>query len=172
MDRVKAALLLLAGTTTLAAWAAPPPGPVTINAGNRARYTHELPSGRKVAPVGRIAATPNFPTGLAAVGNRIAVLANGAGRAQTITIYDARSLARISQIRAYKTPSGPDPQRARRNELVVGHQNLFQGLTSGRHQMLYAAGGASNDVLAISLAGQPHVVRRYHLAWQPFPKSQ
>lgn len=172
MQRATSMAALLAAAGFLGAWTPPPSTPVTINATNRAAYTHELPTGRRVVPTGTIAATPNFPTAIVAAGNRLAVLANGATKVQTITLYNAKTLARTGQIRAYKAASPGAAPKANHRDLRVGHQNFFQGLATGPHDMLYAAGGASNDVLAISVRGNPHVVRRYHLAWQPFPKTQ
>lgn len=47
MQRVTSMAALLAATGFLGAWTPPPSTPVTINATNRAAYTHELPTGRR-----------------------------------------------------------------------------------------------------------------------------
>ena len=60
-----------------------------------------LPTGRAVAPVGRLNGTPNLPTMLAIRGNQVAVLANGATPFQTLTFYDAQTLKRIDRLAAF-----------------------------------------------------------------------
>lgn len=144
--------------------------PVTIRATNHAAYTHELPTGREVAPVGTIAATPNFPSAIARVGNFVAVLANGSTRTQTVTLYDAATLAQRGAVVAY-------PQQARRatgvGNLILDHQDFFQGLAAGRNGTLFAAGGNADNVLAIATAGgTPKLLRRYALTGQRFPPAQ
>ncbi|MHB1302332.1 MAG: bifunctional YncE family protein/alkaline phosphatase family protein [Acidiphilium sp.] len=154
----------------LGAWTAPPSSPVTITKTNQAIYTHNLPTGRRVSPVGIIAATPNFPTGIAIIGNRIAVLANGATRTQSITFYDRVTLEPGGQVLA--VPASVKPAAAP-NTVTIGHQDFFQGLAAGPGDTLYAAGGAANDILAIDTGhATPRVIRRYHLAWQKFPRTQ
>ncbi|MDD2876684.1 MAG: alkaline phosphatase family protein [Acidiphilium sp.] len=152
------------------AWSAPPAAPVAITVASAPTYAHELPTGRIVSPVGTIVATPNFPTGVVIVGNRIAVLANGATHAQSISLYDAKTLDRIDTIRAFPKQA---PQSAKSGDLLVDHQDFFQGLAASGQNMLYAAGGASDDVLAIALEDHTaQVVHRYPLAWQSFPRTQ
>ncbi len=146
--------------------------PVIISPVNRANYTHILPTGRVTSPVGRINGTPNLATAVAVSGHDLLVLANGAARAQTITSYDARTLVRIGQLAAYrghgKGASAPAP-----STLVLGHQNLFQGLAAASDGLVYAAGGATNDVVALRQnSGRLTLIRRYPLTWQPFPKTQ
>ncbi|MHB8145824.1 MAG: bifunctional YncE family protein/alkaline phosphatase family protein [Vulcanimicrobiaceae bacterium] len=144
--------------------------PVTIRAANRATYTHQLPTGREVAPVGTIVGTPNFPTAIARVGPFIAVLANGSTRTQTITLYDTATLAERASIVAFPKRSHGSNAPAL---LVLGHQDFFQGLAAGRNGTLYAAGGNADDVLAIATAGEsPKLLRRYTLAGQRFPRTQ
>ena len=146
--------------------------PVTVNAANRATYTHLLPTGRVTSPVGTINGTPNFATAAALSGNVLLVLANGATPAQTITSYDAHTLAPIDQMAAYRGDhkgSVADDDAT----LAIGHQDLFQGLAIGRGGLVYAAGGGTNDVLALRQErGRLTLVRRYPLSWQPFPKTQ
>ncbi len=145
---------------------------VTIDAANRPTYTHVLPTGRVTSPVGRINGTPNFATAAAISGNDLAVLANGATRTQTITLYDKHTLARVGQMAAYRGAHKGAAANGR-GTLAIGHQNLFQGLATGPGGLIYAAGGASNDVLVLRReAGHLALVRRYPLTWQPFPKTQ
>jgi DNA-binding beta-propeller fold protein YncE len=145
--------------------------PIRIDADNRAAMTHMLPTGRVLSPVGLINGTPNFATEIIPWGGRLAVLANGATAAQTITVYARRSLVRLEQVRAYKYALRSKPTAA--GHLALGHQNFYQGLAAGAHGTLYAAGGATNDVLALQRRGGAlRVMRRYALTWQPFPKDQ
>jgi hypothetical protein len=48
--------------------------------------THVLPTGRIIRPVGLVNGAPNFATDVVRVGNHVAAMANGATRAQTITL--------------------------------------------------------------------------------------
>ncbi|MDA8191319.1 MAG: quinoprotein amine dehydrogenase, beta chain-like protein, partial [Gammaproteobacteria bacterium] len=169
---------LALGSGFMAALARPIPNdrdvgrPVTIDPANRPTYTHILPTGRVTSPVGRINGTPNFATAAALSGHDLLVLANGATRAQTITSYDAHSLARIGQMAAYRGPHKGAVANAP-SMLTLGHQNLFQGLATASGGLVYAAGGATNDVLVLRQDhGRLTLVRRYPLAWQPFPKTQ
>ena len=169
---------LALGSGFMAALARPIPNdrdvgrPVTIEPANRPTYTHILPTGRVTSPVGRINGTPNFATAAALSGHDLLVLANGATRAQTITSYDAHSLARIGQMAAYRGPHKGAVANAP-SMLTLGHQNLFQGLATASSGLVYAAGGATNDVLVLRQDhGRLTLVRRYPLAWQPFPKTQ
>lgn len=59
-----------------------------------------LPTWRKVTPVGSVVRTPNFPTKVAVIGTRIAVLANGATPFQTITWY-SMGLSRTTRLAAF-----------------------------------------------------------------------
>lgn len=162
--------LVAAGCLILGAWTAPPAAPVMITRTNQGAYTHSLPTGRRVLPVGTIAARPNFPTGIAIIGNHIAVLANGATRTQSITFYNRPTLEPGGQVLAAPTVA---KLATTPNTVTIDHQNFFQGLAVGPDNTLYAAGGATNDILAIDTAHvTPRVIRRYHLAWQKFPRTQ
>lgn len=56
---------------------------------------------------------------------------------------------------------------------VIGHGDLFQGLTSGPDGTLYATGGVSDQVLAMRMVdGKLQVIHHYSLQWQKFPKDQ
>jgi hypothetical protein len=181
VSRMRKWLLLSMSTLLLGpicAWAYSPPSstrdvaaPIHIDAHTRATVTHMLPTGRVVSPVGIINGAPNFATDIIPWRGRLAVLANGATAAQTITVYDRRSLARLVQVRAYKYPLKSPP--ASPAQLNLGHQSFYQGLATGSHGTLYAAGGATNDVLALrQRGGMLRVIHRYPLAWQSFPKDQ
>ncbi|EQD62899.1 Quinoprotein amine dehydrogenase, beta chain, partial [mine drainage metagenome] len=56
---------------------------------------------------------------------------------------------------------------------AIPNQSLFQGLSAGRAGMLYATGGASDDLLAFTTHGGTLALqRRYALRWQAFPRRQ
>ncbi len=56
---------------------------------------------------------------------------------------------------------------------IVSHSDLFQGLATGPTGIVYATGGNSDEVLALQMtADKAHVIRRYPLRWQSFPKNQ
>ena len=74
--------------------------PATVTAAVRSRYIGVLPTWRRVAPVGTIAGTPNFPTRVLSVGNDVLVLANGATPYQTVTWYD-RDLRQRARVAAF-----------------------------------------------------------------------
>ena len=152
-------------------------GPIRINPGNKDWVTHVLPTGRIVSPVGLVNGAPNFVTAVVSLGGRIAAMANGATRAQTITLYNRKTLKRVAEIAAYKKgakkapPLPTDVTDLHGN--VIGHQSFFQGIAAGPDQTLYAAGGNSSDVAAFTVKdGKPKLLRRYPLTWQPFPKDQ
>ena len=151
-------------------------GPIRINPGNKDWVTHVLPTGRIVSPVGLVNGAPNFVTAVVPLGDHIAVMANGATRAQTITLYDRKSLRRVAEIAAYKKDAKKAPLPTDVTDLhgdVIGHQSFFQGLAVGPDQTLYAAGGNGSDVAAFTVKdGKPKLLRRYPLAWQSFPKNQ
>jgi sugar lactone lactonase YvrE len=75
--------------------------PITVFGANQKILSATLPTGRVVSPVGTINGTPNLPTMVAAVGPNIAVLANGATPFQTLTLYDARTLSRVSRLAVF-----------------------------------------------------------------------
>ncbi|HVB37019.1 MAG TPA: YncE family protein, partial [Vicinamibacterales bacterium] len=145
--------------------------PVTITAADRGDYTHVLPTGRQVSPVGTIAGTPNFPTAVAVAGSRIAVLSNGATRTQSLSLLGRGTLTTSARVLAY--PRGVTSPPPDGDAVTVPRQDFFQGLAAGPNGMLYAAGGNADDVLAVALGGDaPRLVRRYPLAWQAFPRTE
>ncbi len=146
-----------------------PSAPVLITPQNQADYSHTLPTARRVAPIGLITGTPNFPTGIAVTNGIVAVLANGATRAQTISFYHEKTLVRTGRVSGLSPGAKKAPANA---GTLIKSQNFFQGMIAS-HGTFYAAGGATNDVLAISLAnGKPTITHRYSLTAQPFPHSQ
>ncbi len=163
------------------------PAGISITPSNRAAYTRRLPTGRWVAPVGTISRTPDFPTKIAVGTDGVAVLANGPTRAQTVTLFDSKSLtpleqlvaftkklsaAKVAKIEASKDNVGAWPN-ASPERLAVDKQSLFQGLAAGSDGMFYAAGGDSDDVVALQqIHGKFVVTRRYPLTWQAFPRTQ
>lgn len=158
--------LILPGSAAVRAFSDRVPVQATaITADNRAAFIHRLPTGREVGPVGRIAGTPNFPAALALSGRHLLVLSDGATRTRSVSVYCAATLAPEDRLVA---ATGPPGRRS-----PVAAQDLFQGLVAGRDGQIYAAGGDSNDVLALRLEGDKLVpVRRYALTWQVFPADQ
>ncbi len=129
---------------------------------------HKTATDRIIDPVGKMAMTPNFAIGVVGSGNNVVVEASGAAFRQTLTVMDARTLAEKSQLGFLKAkPWGNKPIPG------VSRQSLFQGLTAGPDGMIYAAGGFSNNVLALRLVqGQLKLIRKYPLVFQAFPKTQ
>ncbi|MHB1513574.1 hypothetical protein [Acidiferrobacter sp.] len=116
--------------------------PITIDSANCAIYTHILPTGRVTSPVGSINGTPNLATAAAISGHELLVLADGAQHAQTITSYNALTLARTGQMAVYRG-SHENAVANAPSTLTLGHQNLFQGLAATPGGLIYAAGGAN-----------------------------
>jgi DNA-binding beta-propeller fold protein YncE len=127
-----------------------------------------LPTGRRVTPVGRLAPTPNFPTAVATLRRDVVVLTNGAARTEDLLVYGRRDgrLVLRARLRANKfsRAEGPD---------MIARQSFFQGLATGADGTIYAAGGFSDDVLAVRYRdGMLRVLRRYPLHFFPFPARQ
>ncbi|WP_312262741.1 bifunctional YncE family protein/alkaline phosphatase family protein [Candidatus Igneacidithiobacillus taiwanensis] len=148
--------------------------PVTVNAANRDWVTHVLPTGRIVSPVGTVNGTPNLATNVIPLAkNTLAVLANGATAAQTVTLYNAHSLQPVAQVAAYKKEPEEKGEASVKDSTPIGHQSFYQGITPGPNDTFFTAGGATNDVVQFRYHdGKVEVLRRYPLAWQPFPKDQ
>jgi YVTN family beta-propeller protein len=146
----------------------------------------ELPSGRLLNPVGQLVATPNFPTQLAVSGDSVVVLSSGASKTQHLLRFSADRLEPLDDLRMLhegasrpSTPGATIAQGAQRRDEnegdgVIHAQSLFQGLAVGPDGTLYATGGDSDDLLALRVGGDGrlHLVRRYPLHWQPFPRTQ
>jgi len=169
-------LLVLLGTHACASVAEP-----------AARQTAVLPSGRLLTPVGQVVQTPNFPAQIALSGGSVAVLTGGASKVQGIQrVSTDRLQAQGGVLTLYgkdKTPAAPGATVAQgkqgadatqQGEEVIHGQSLFQGLAAGPDGTLYATGGNSDDLLALSPqdGGPLHLLRRYPLLWQAFPRDQ
>ncbi len=129
---------------------------------------HILPDGRYVTPVGRLSLTPNFAIGVVGSGRHLIVEATGAAFRHTLTVFDAHTLARQTQLGFLKKKSWRKDAAGE-----IPRQSLFEGLAAGSHGMIYAAGGVSGNVLALKCShGSLQLVRRYPLTFQVFPKSQ
>ena len=157
--------------------------------------TAELPSGRLLTPVGVLAGTPNFPTQAVAQGNHVTVLNGGANKLQSLRLYagdDLHVLAVADTLLGPTRPTsasgavapavaapGANVAQGTAGELpaaisaAIPDQSLFQGLSAGPDGMLYATGGASDDLLAFTTrGGRLTLQRRYALRWQAFPRRQ
>jgi len=144
---------------------------VVLTPDNVRDYTHVLPTGRIVSPVGSINGAPNFVTAVEALDGKILALNNGATKTQAVTLYDAQNLQMLGAAVGFK--EDVDQQQAIPGTSTIGHQSFFQGLATGPDGMVYVAGGVSDDVLALRLQGDHFsMVHRYPLTWQSFPKSQ
>ena len=135
-----------------------------------AAVTHLIATGRRISPIGQLAATANFPSSVVESNGSVYVLANGATRTQSVARYDAATLARNGRAVGFRGHvAGP----SKPGVLKIAHQDFFQGLVAGPHQMLFAAGGGTDVLLALR-AGRTgfDVVRRYALRYVPFPKDQ
>ena len=145
----------------------------------------ELPSGRLLAPVGVLASTPNFPTQVVVAEGHVAVLNGGANKLQSLRLYAADDLHTLAVIgtllgKSHATAApGANVAQGRGGELsapvsaVIPNQSLFQGLSTAANGMLYATGGASDDLLAFATHGGTLTLqRRYALHWQAFPRTQ
>ncbi len=124
---------------------------------------------RIISPVGTVAMTPNFAIGVVGVGNHVVVEAAGDASRHTLTLMNAQNLNVQSQIGFLKGRA-----RHQQNLPVVSRQSLFQGLAAGPHGMIYAAGGVSNNVLALQVlpGGTLKLLRKYPLAFQTFSNKQ
>ena len=115
--------------------------PVTVTAAVRSRYVGVLPTWRRVAPVGTIVSTPNFPTRVLGVGTHVLVLANGATPYQTVTWYD-RDLRRRARLAAFSRSA---PARS----TVASSRNGMTQAIDPRHP------GASGTVYSPAQAAKP-----------------
>ncbi len=136
-----------------------------------AAVTHVIATGRRISPVGRLAATANFPSSVVRAAGSAFVLSDGASRTQSIVRYGARTLAREGEVLGFRGRKVAGAAAA--GAVRIPRQNFFQGLAAGPGGLLYAAGGSSDVLLALrATRGALAVVRRYHLRFQPFPKTQ
>lgn len=132
--------------------------------------THVIATGRRVSPVGRLAATANFPSSIVLSAGKAYVLADGATHTQSVVQYDAATLAKSATLLGFR---GAAPAAGKPGAVAIPHASFFQGLAAGPGHTLYAAGGSSDALLAVhtGVAGFG-AVKRYPLAFYPFPKDQ
>ena len=139
--------------------------------GDLRSVTHVIATGRRVSPVGRLAATANFPSSVVVGRGAVYVLANGATQSQSVTGFAADTLARRGAIRGFRgvVVGAAEP----RGVLKIPRQNFFQGLAVGPEGSVYAAGGSS-DSLTVLRSGADGLTlkRRYRLRFFPFPPHQ
>ena len=139
-----------------------------IQADSAPTVIHKTATDRIISPVGTVAMTPNFAIGVVGIGQYVIVEASGASFRQTLTVMRRHNLAIDSQLGFLKKqPRGNKPIPG------ISRQSLFQGLAAGRGGMICAAGGVSNDVVALRVErGKLKLIRRYPLIFQSFSKTQ
>ncbi len=76
--------------------------PVKITKQNITEYTHELPTGRFISPIGKITATQNFPTNVKVCKNYIIVVSNPSKKIQKLTLYNRKNLKPIAVLEAFE----------------------------------------------------------------------
>ena len=76
--------------------------PVKITKENIKEYTHKLPTGRLISPVGLLSATENFPTNVKIYKNYVIVLTNPSKKIQKIEIYNRKSLKPLAELEAFE----------------------------------------------------------------------
>ena len=103
-------------------------------------------------------------------GTGIAVNPKHAGAAGVVYLPKDTASAKIADAKAaLAAESNPYPVQT----TVLAHNDLFQGLASGRDGVFYATGGASDKVLALRVSGEHfQVTHQYKLQWQSFPRDQ
>ncbi len=134
-----------------------------------ATLTHQLPDGRVVAPVGKTIQTANFPVGVVRQHGTIVVESAGVSAIQSLQGYNKKLqpnmvLHFLKYQHLWHSLKLPN---------VVTNQSLFQGLVRGPYGMIYAAGGVSDNLLAIKVTqDELKIVREFPLTGQSFPKDQ
>ena len=96
--------------------------PVKITKENIKEYTHKLPTGRLISPVGLLSATENFPTNVKIYKNYVVVLTNPSKKIQKIELYDRKSLKPLAVLEAFEGESnlpylGPIVQYAKKSNI-------------------------------------------------------
>ncbi len=134
-----------------------------------APLTHELPDGRIVAPVGRVIRTANFAVGVVLQRGTIVVESAGASAIASLQGYNKHLhpnmvLHFVKYRRVWGKSALPN---------IITNQNLFQSLVKGPYGMIYAAGGVSDNLLAIKVTqDELKIIRMFPLKGQSFPKDQ
>ncbi len=127
-----------------------------------------LPSGRALAPAGRLVATPNFAVNVVVSAGKVVVAASGASQTHSVSLFDAASLKPVAQLLLFR-------QKPWWSKVIHGinHQSLFQGMVAGPGGNIYVAGGCSDDILVLhAVAEKFRLIRRFALHGQPFPATQ
>jgi DNA-binding beta-propeller fold protein YncE len=75
---------------------------VRITKQNITEYTHELPTGRFISPVGRIMATQNFPTNVKVYKNYIVVVTNSAKKILKIELFKRKNFKPLAILAGYE----------------------------------------------------------------------
>ncbi|RZV37001.1 MAG: hypothetical protein EVJ48_09695 [Candidatus Acidulodesulfobacterium acidiphilum] len=96
--------------------------PVKITKENIKEYTHKLPTGRLISPVGLLSATENFPTNVKIYKNYVVVLTNPSKKIQKIELYNRKSLKPLAVLEAFEGESnlpylGPIVQYAKKSNI-------------------------------------------------------
>ncbi|MHB8232667.1 MAG: bifunctional YncE family protein/alkaline phosphatase family protein [bacterium] len=76
--------------------------PVKITKQNIKEYSHKLPTGRLISPVGLLSATENFPTNVKIYKNYVIVLTNPSKKTQKVILYNRYNLKRIAVLEAFE----------------------------------------------------------------------
>lgn len=76
--------------------------PVKITKENIKEYTHKLPTGRLISPVGLLSATESFPTNVEIYKDYAIVLTNPSKKIQKIKLYDRKSLKPVAVLEAFE----------------------------------------------------------------------
>lgn len=148
-----------------------PAVPMVGRLGDLAAVTHEIATGRRISPVGTLLGTSNFVTAVVVDDGRAYVLSSGATHAQTVAAYQAHDLRASGQVQGYRREIAAGAPDA--GVLRIARQDFFQGLAAGPGGHVYAAGGVSDVLLALRHDRQGfHELRRYRLAFHPFPRDQ
>ncbi len=135
-----------------------------------AGVTHVIATGRRISPVGQLAATANFPSSVVRADGAAFVLSDGASHTQSVVRFEAQTLARQGVVAGLRGRGGG---KTVAGVVTIPRQNFFQGLASGPGRMLYAAGGDSDTLLALQASGDGlTVLKRYPLRFHPFPETQ
>ncbi len=141
----------------------------TVGASCGAALTHELPDGRMVAPVGKVVQTANFSVGVVRQHGTIVVESAGASAISSLQGYNKKLhpnmvLHFVKYRRVWGKLKLPN---------IITNQNLFQSLVKGPYGMIYAAGGVSDNLLAVKVTrDELKIIRKFPLTGQSFPHTQ
>jgi DNA-binding beta-propeller fold protein YncE len=137
--------------------------------GRGSQLKHQLPDGRVVAPVGKVISTANFAVGVVRQHGTIIVESAGASALSSLQGYNGKLhpnmvLHFVKYRRVWGRLKLPN---------IITDQNLFQSVVKGPYGMIYAAGGVSDNLLAIKVTrDELKIIRKFPLAGQSFSASQ